>query len=81
MLEVCSGVTNEKEKDGVYERPGRTLVGRAESDRGSAMSYLFKRVLEVQTSQFYGCGLVNLVDLMNLKRALLRWRERIPFYR
>ena len=23
MLEVCSGVTNEKEKDGVYERSGR----------------------------------------------------------
>ena len=23
MLEVCSGVTNEKEKDGVYKRSGR----------------------------------------------------------
>ena len=23
MLEVCSGVTNEKEKDGVHERSGR----------------------------------------------------------
>ena len=38
VLEVCSGVTNEKEKDGVYERSSRTLVGRAESDRSSAMS-------------------------------------------
>ena len=47
MVKVCSGVTNEKEKDRVYERLGRTSVGRAESDRGSAMSYLFKRVLEV----------------------------------
>ena len=23
MLEVCNGVTNEKEKDGVYKRSGR----------------------------------------------------------
>ena len=38
MLKVCSGVTNEKEKDGVYERSGRDPVGRAESDRSSAMS-------------------------------------------
>ena len=48
MLEVCSGVTNEREKDGVYERSGRTLVKRAKSDRSSATSYVFKRVLEVQ---------------------------------
>ena len=47
MLKVCSGVTNKKEKDGVYKRSGRTPVGRAESDRSSAMSYVFKRVLEV----------------------------------
>ena len=26
MLEVCSGVTNEKEKDEGSKRPGRTLV-------------------------------------------------------
>ena len=32
MLEVCSGVTNEKEKDGGYKRSGRTPVRRAESD-------------------------------------------------
>ena len=38
MLEVYSGVTNEKEKDRGYKRPGQTLVGRAESDRSSAMS-------------------------------------------
>ena len=67
MLKVCSGVTNEREKYGVYERSGRTPVGRAESDRNSATSYVFKRALEVRTWWFYGCGLVNLVDLMNLK--------------
>ena len=49
MLEVCSRVTNEKEKDGVYERSGRTLVGRAKSDRSSAMSKVSKLVLEVRT--------------------------------
>ena len=38
MLEVCSGVTNEKEKDGEYERSGWALVGRAKSDKSSAMS-------------------------------------------
>ena len=53
------------------------------------MSYVFKRVLEVQNWQFYGCELVNLIDLMNLKglslnQLRLTWsigRERIPFYR
>ena len=35
MLEVCSGVTNEKEKDG-YKRSGRTLVRGAESDGSPA---------------------------------------------
>ena len=38
MLEVCSGVTNEKEKDGGYKRSSQTLVGRAESDGSSAVS-------------------------------------------
>ena len=47
MLEVCSGVTNEKEKDGGYKRSGRTLVRGAESDGSSAMCYMFERVLEV----------------------------------
>ena len=28
---------------------------------------MFKRVLKVRTRRFYGCGLVNFVDLMNLK--------------
>ena len=46
MLEVCSGVTNE-EKDEGYKRSGRTPVKRDESDRSPAMSYVFKRVLEV----------------------------------
>ena len=31
------------------------------------MSYVFKRVLEIQTWRFYGCELVNLIDLMNLE--------------
>ena len=30
---------------------------------------MFKRVLEVRTWRFYGCGLVNLVDLMNLRKG------------
>ena len=33
MLEVCSGVTNEKEKDGGYKRSGRTLVRGTEKRR------------------------------------------------
>ena len=47
MLEVYSGVTNKKEKDGGYKRSGRTLVRWAESDESSAMCYVFERVLEV----------------------------------
>ena len=66
MLEVCSGVTNEKEKDGGYKRSGRTQVRGAESDGSSAMQYVFKRVLVVQTWRFCGCEPVNLIDLMNL---------------
>ena len=38
MLEVCSGVTNEKEKDGGVQEVQSAPVGRAESDRSSAMS-------------------------------------------
>ena len=37
VLEVCSGVTNEKEKDRVYERSGRTPVRGNESDGSFAM--------------------------------------------
>ena len=47
MLEVCSGVTNEKEKDGGYKRSGQTLVRGAKSDESSAMRYVFERVLVV----------------------------------
>ena len=40
-------------------------------------------MLEVRTRRFYGCGLVNLVDLMNLrkalKKALLCWRDASSF--
>ena len=34
------------------------------------MSYVFKRVLEVRTWRFYGRGLVNLVELMGLRKVL-----------
>ena len=37
---------------------------------------MFKRVLEVRTWWFYGCGLENLVDLMNLRKALQRGPQR-----
>ena len=47
MLEVCSGVTNEKEKNGGYKRSGRTLVRGAKSDGSSAMCCVFERVLKV----------------------------------
>ena len=47
MLKVCCGVTNKKEKDGGYKRSGRTLVRGAESDRSSAMHYVFEHVLVV----------------------------------
>ena len=46
-LEVCSGVTNEKEKDGGYKRSDRTLVRGAESDGSSARCYVFECMLEV----------------------------------
>ena len=74
MLKVCSGVTNEKEKDGGYKRSGRTLVRGAESDGSSTMCYVFDRVLEVQTWWFRCDVLVNLIDLNELscwKRAHL----------
>ena len=47
MLEVCSGVTNEKEKDRGYKRFDRTLVRGAKSDGSSATCYVFKHVLKV----------------------------------
>ena len=43
MLEVCSGVTNEREREmGCSVGP----VGRAEIDRSYAMDEVFERVLE-----------------------------------
>ena len=45
MLEVCSGVTNEKEKDGGYKRSGRTLVRGVESDGSSDVRKGFERML------------------------------------
>ena len=47
MLDVCSGVTNEKEKDEGYKRSGWTLVRGAKSDGSSAMRYVFEHVLVV----------------------------------
>ena len=47
MLEVCSGVTNEKEKDGGYKRSSQTLVRGAKSDWSSALCSVFERVLVV----------------------------------
>ena len=67
MLKVFSGVTNKKKEDGGVQEVQSAPVGRAKSDRSSAMSHVFKRALEVRTWRFYSCGLVNLVDLMNLK--------------
>ena len=52
MLEVCSGVTNEKEKDARYKRSGRTPAGRAKSDGSPAMNLVFERVLVVRTWRF-----------------------------
>ena len=47
MLEVCSGVINEKEKDEVNKRSGQTPIGRAESDGSPAMCEVFERVLGI----------------------------------
>ena len=47
MLEVYSGVTNEKEKDGVYKRSSQTLVRGVESDGNSSVCCVSKHVLEV----------------------------------
>ena len=47
MLEVCCGVTNEREEDGGYKRSGQTLVRGAENDGSSAMLYVFEHVLVV----------------------------------
>ena len=65
MLEVCGGVTNEKEKDGGYKRSDRTPVGRAESDGSSSMSEVFERVLVV----------LNLVVLLLCSSELDRSNE------
>ena len=58
MLEVCSGVTNEREREmGCSVGP----VGRAEIDRSYAMDEVFERVLE-------GLRAINLMNL-NLKKS------------
>ena len=40
---------------------------------------MFKRVLVVQTWQFCGCVLVNLIDLMNLNLLFLLEESASPF--
>ena len=40
---------------------------------------MLKRALEVRTWRFYGSGLVNLVDLMNLKRLSFVGGRASPF--
>ena len=47
MLEICSGVTNKKEKDGGYKRSGRTLVRGSKSDGSFAKCYVFEGVVKV----------------------------------
>ena len=60
MLEVCSGVINERERE--MGCPVG-LVGRAEIDRSYAMNEMSKRVLE---------GL-RAIDLMNLNLKKSTW--------
>ena len=40
---------------------------------------MFKRVLVVRTWRFYGCVLVNLIDLMNLDQLTLLGESASPF--
>ena len=64
MLEVYSGVTNEREREmGCLVGP----VGRAEIDRSYAMNEVSKRVLE---------GL-RVIDLMNLNLKKSTWVNRL----
>ena len=62
MLEVCSGVTNEREREREMGCPVGP-VGRAEIDRSYAMNEVSKRVLE---------GL-RAIDLMNLNLKKSTW--------
>ena len=76
MLEVCSGVTNKKEKDGGIRGPvGLWLEGPRVT--GAPLCAVFELVLEVRTWWFYCCLLVNLINLNELSFE----RENIPFYR
>ena len=64
MLEVCSGVTNEKEKGGVYKRFGWLRPEGSRSELGGPT---------------VGSVDVDLVSLSLKKSIPPRWRERIPF--
>ena len=66
MLEVCSGVTNEREKDVVYKRLGRLRPEGSWSELGGPV---------------VGSVDVDLVSLGLKKSISPGWRERIPFYR
>ena len=74
MLEVCSGVTNEKEKDGVYKRSGRK--GREQQELHYELSV--QVCAWVRTWRFCGCELVNLIDVGSLKMAKKALRKRPP---
>ena len=64
MLEVCSGVTNEKEKEGVYKRFGQLRPEWSRSELGGPV---------------VGSVGVDLVSLGLKKSISPGWRERIPF--
>ena len=66
MLKVCSGGTNEKEKEGVYKRFGRLRPEGSRSELGGPA---------------VGSVDVDLVSLSLKKSISPGWRERIPFYR
>ena len=67
MLEVCSRVTNEKEKDGVYKRSGQ-LRSEGPRETGAPLQAMCSSVcLRSEPDGSVVCVLVNLVDLMKLK--------------
>ena len=80
MLEVCSGVTNEKEKDGVQEV--RSDSGQRDRKRRELHYVLSVRACACGSNRrFYGCVLVNLIDLSESESTYPIGRVRIPFYR
>ena len=72
MLEVCSGVTNEEEKDVVYKRSYWNLVRGAESDRSSAMCYV--NLIDLNES---GCIGESASPFIDEEDGLTSERERV----